>query len=223
MQTLKEFLTHNWFAKLFSIVLATMLWITISSEANSEIGIVIPLEYRNIPPQLEVIGDTTNTVEVRLRGPAALIKEILPRDISATVDLAGLPPGEKIVQLTPQHVRSPFGVEVVRVGPSQVRLNLERTTSKTLPVIVTLDGEAAPGFAVHESASVPASVEVQGPASRVQVIESVPTSPVRIGGKSASFSETVDLDLPDPMVRLQYLSPVEVHVTILPIQQRGPN
>ncbi len=229
MQMLKEFLTHNWLAKLFSIVLATMLWITVSSEANSEIGMVIPLEYRNIPPQLEVIGDTTNTVEVRLRGPAALIKEISPRDISATVDLTGLKPGEKIVQLTPQHVRSPFGVEVVRIGPSQIRLNLERTISKTLPVIANLDGDPAPGFEVHETTVSPASVEVQGPESRVQAIESVPTAVLRIGGKNAGFTQAVDLDLPDPMVRLQYLSPVEVHVAIQPIhspqppQQRGPN
>ena len=103
-----------------------VLWVSISTQANSEIGIVIPLEYRNIPSQLEAIGVTTNTVEVRLRGPAALIREISPRDISATVDLSGLRSGEKIVNLTPQNVRSPFGVDIVRVSPSQVKLNLER-------------------------------------------------------------------------------------------------
>src|SRR4051812_12228306 len=130
MQTPKEFLTRNWFAKLFSIVLAALLWMTISRQANSEIGIALPLEYRNIPSQLEVIGDTTNSVEVRLRGPAALIREISARDVSAIVDLASLRPGEKIVQLTPKNVRIPFGIEVVRVSPSQVKVNLEHTISK---------------------------------------------------------------------------------------------
>ena len=200
MRTLKEFLTRNWFAKLFSLVLATMLWITISSEANSEIGILIPLEYRNIPAQLEVTGDTTNTVEVRLRGPATLIREISPQDVSATVDLGGLRAGEKIVQLTPQNIRSPFGIEVVRVNPSQVRLTLESTMSKTIPVVVQLLGEPPAGFEVVDTTAVPPLVEVQGPSSKVQAMESVPTAIVRVSGKKASFTQNVDLDLPDPMV-----------------------
>src|ERR1700757_2818763 len=122
MQMLKEFLTHNWLTKLFSLALATLLWIAIAGQANSEVGMTIPLEYRNIPSKLEVVGDATNSVEVRLRGSAALIREISSRDVSATLDLTAVRPGEKIVQLTYQNVKVPFGVEVVRVNPSQVRL-----------------------------------------------------------------------------------------------------
>src|SRR5215472_15673347 len=136
MQVLKEFLTHNWLTKLVSLALATMLWIAISGQANSEIGMSIPLEYRNIPSQMEVVGDATNAVEVRLRGSSTLIREISPNDVSAMLDLSGVRPGEKIVQLTYQNVRVPFGVEVVRVSPSQVRLSLEHTVSKTVPVAV---------------------------------------------------------------------------------------
>jgi len=150
MRIPREFLTRNWFAKLFSVVLATMLWITISGEANSEIGIIVPLEYRNVPHLLEITGDTTNSVEVRLRGPGTLIKAISPQDISATVDLGGIRPGEKIVQLTQRNVRVPFGVDIVRVNPAQIRLNLERTLSKTIPVLVKISGEPLPGFKVRE-------------------------------------------------------------------------
>jgi YbbR domain-containing protein len=218
MHALKNFLTHHWFAKLFSMVLATMLWITISSEANSEIGIVVPLEYRNVPAQLEITGDTTNTVEVRLRGPAALIKEVSLKNISAIVDLSKLPEGEKIVQLTQHNMRVPFGIEVVRVNPAQIRLNLEVTMSKKIPVTVRLEGEAAHGVEVVGTNVEPATVEVQGPESKVRSLQAVPTAIVKIDGKKESFSQSVDLDLPDPMVRLQYLSPVQVHVTI---RERG--
>src|SRR5215475_3680822 len=110
MQILKEFLTHNWLTKLFALALATMLWIAISGQENSEIGMAIPLEYRNIPSRLEVVGDATNSVEVRLRGASALLREISSRDVSAILDLNGVRPGEKIVQLTYQNVKVPFGV-----------------------------------------------------------------------------------------------------------------
>src|SRR5215831_11070144 len=93
IRMLKEFLTHNWLTKLFSLALATMLWIAIAGQANSEIGMNIPLEYRNIPSRLEVVGDATDSVEVRLRGSSTLIREISAKDVTATVDLSGVRPG----------------------------------------------------------------------------------------------------------------------------------
>jgi YbbR domain-containing protein len=218
MQTLKEFLTRNWIAKLFSVVLATLLWLTISTQANSEIGIVIPLEYRNIPAQLEVIGDTTNSVEVRLRGPSRLIREISPSDISATVDLGGQHAGERIVNLTPQNVKAPFGVDIVRVSPSQVKLNLEHTLIKTVPVEVRIEGEPDPAYAIEKVTVTPQDVEIEGPESKVRSLESVPTAAIKVTGMKSSFSGPVDLDLPDPMLRLQYLSPVQVNIEI---KERG--
>ncbi len=214
MQQLRQFITHNWFAKLFSILLASLLWITISTQANSEIGINIPLEYRNIPSQLEVTGDTTDNIEVRLRGPAALLREIAPRDISATVDLGGVRPGEKIVQLTPKNVKLPFGVDVVRVSPSQVRLNLEQTMLKAVPVQVRMDNDVPPEYLVDSITVTPAYVEIQGPESKVRGVDAVPTALLSLKGRKASFNVACDLDSPDPMIRLQQVSSVDVHVTI---------
>jgi YbbR domain-containing protein len=225
MQWLKRFLTHNWLAKLFSVVLASLLWITISTPANSEIGISIPLEYRNIPSNLEVTGDTTNNVEVRLRGPVVLIREIAPRDISAIVDLAGVMPGEKIVQLTAKNVKLPFGIDVVRVSPAQVRLSLEQTMSKRVPVAVRLTGEPAAGLVVGHVSVSPDRIEIEGPESRVRAVAEVPTALINVSGRRTSFTMVADLDSPDAMVRLQQTSVVEVHVTVRdgtsPEPQRG--
>src|SRR4051794_40589969 len=220
MQTLKEFLTHNWLTKLFSLAVATMLWIAIAGQTNSEIGMNIPVEYRNIPSRLEVVGDTTNTVEVRLRGSSALIREISPKDVSATLDLAGVRPGEKIVQLTFQNVKAPFGVDVVRVNPSQVRLNLENTVSKTVPVVVQLEGDPAAGFELGNVSVSPSSVEVEGPESKMRTLETMPTAAVEVEGRRTNFAGAVDLDLPDPMLRLHYLSPVDVHIDVRAVKRR---
>ena len=221
MQTLKEFLTHNWLTKLFSLAVATMLWVAIAGQQNSEIGMTIPLEYRNIPSKLEVVGDTTNSVEVRLRGSSALIREISSRDVSATLDLAGVHPGEKIEQLTYQNVKVPFGVDVVRVNPSQIRLNLENTVSKTVPVVVQVEGEPAAGFETGAVTVNPGSVEVEGPESKMRTLETMPTAAVNVDDRKTTFSGPVDLDLPDPMLRLHYLSPVDVRVDIHAAKRRG--
>ena len=47
--------------------------------------------------------------------------------------------------LSPQNVQAPFGAEVIRVNPSSVRFNLERTMTKIVPVVPTIVGTAGRG------------------------------------------------------------------------------
>src|SRR6516225_9186670 len=174
MQSLRHLLTHNWHFKIVSLVLAAMLWMAVANQASSEIGLEVPLEYRNIPPQLEITGDMTNTVQVRLRGSSNVIKDITARDVSTTIDLAKMLGGEKIVPLSPQNVQAPFGAEVIRVNPSSVRFNLERTVAKTIPVAPMTIGQLPDGFEARISVS-PATVEIEGPESRVNTLSSIAT------------------------------------------------
>jgi len=97
----------NWHLKLFSLILATALWAVIAKESTSEIIFDVPVEYQNVPPDTEVIGDTAKKVEVRLRGPSSLIREISEKDISTVIDLDRMPlNGETTVPLNAQHVHA---------------------------------------------------------------------------------------------------------------------
>ena len=106
MRLLRDWVLHNWFLKVFSLLLATMLWMTIASPTSAEIGLEVPLEYRNIPPQMEITGDTTNTVQVRVRGSVNVIKGVSSKEVSTTIDLGAMKVGEKIIPLTPQNVQA---------------------------------------------------------------------------------------------------------------------
>ena len=214
MHSLKHWITHNWFLKIFSLVLATMLWITVASETSSEIGLEVPLEYRNIPAQFEITGDTTNTVEVRLRGSPNLIKEVTPKEVSTNIDLSSMKPGEIVFPLTSQNVQAPFGAEVVRVNPSRVRINLERTISKMVPVVPTIQGQPARGFEVGKVLLNPNRIRVEGPESRVNHLDSVSTRPILVDGKRANILQSSDLDVPDPQVRLQRPATINIRVEI---------
>ncbi len=214
MHSLKHWITQNWFLKIFSLVLATMLWITVASETSSEIGLEVPLEYRNIPAQFEITGDTTNTVEVRLRGSPNLIKEVTPKEVSTNIDLSSMKPGEIVFPLTSQNVQAPFGAEVVRVNPSRVRINLERTISKMVPVVPTIQGQPARGFEVGKVLLNPNRIGVEGPESRVNHLDSVSTRPILVDGKRANILQSSDLDVPDPQVRLQRPATINIRVEI---------
>ena len=216
MRPVRYWITHNWLLKLFSIFLAFMLWMIVATEASSEVGMEVPLEYRNIPSQLEITGDTTNAVQVRLRGSANVIRQISAKDVSTTIDLSKMRPGDKIVPLSPQNVQAPFGAEVIRVNPSSVRFNLERTMTKSVPVVPTIAGQPSDGFEIGKVLVNPGKVDVEGPESRVIGLESIATVPIRLDRRQSQVQQSADLDVPDPQIRLSHPGPVSVQVEIRP-------
>jgi len=205
---------HNWYLKLIAIGLAVMLWALVATETSSEIGLEVPVEYRNIPAQLEISGDTTNVVQVRLRGLSNVIRDISAKDVSTTIDMSKMRPGDRIVPLSPQNVQAPFGAEVIRVNPSSVRFNLERTMTKTVPVIATILGQPLDGFEAAKVTIDPNKVQIEGPESRVMTLNSIATVPIRLDRRESRVEQSADLDVPDPQIRLSHPGPVNVQVEI---------
>src|SRR5262245_52533957 len=128
-----RFLSDNLALKLVSLVLAGLLWFVIAGETTSEMGVSVPLELQNFPKDLELTGDAVDSVEVRLRASPGIMHALGPGQISAQIDLSGSGEGERIIHLTADSVRVPFGVKVVKIAPSLITLNFERTLQKVVP------------------------------------------------------------------------------------------
>src|SRR5262249_30889700 len=150
----------------------------------------------------------------RLRGSPNVVRDISPKNVSTTIDLSNMRPGEKIVPLSPQNVQAPFGAEVIRVNPSSVRFNLERTLAKTVPVVPTILGQPANGFEFGAFRLSPNKVDSEGRPSRKSPPSSLPTIPIRLDRRQPQIAQTADLDVPDPQIRLQRPAPVVIRVEI---------
>jgi YbbR domain-containing protein len=212
---LRELILSNWHLKIFSLVLATGLWAVLAQESTSEIIFDVPVEYQNVPPDTEVIGDATKVVEVRLRGPSSLIREISAKDVSTAVDLNQMPlNGDTTVPLNAQHVHAPFGVEVIRVTPPRVRVSLEPSDSKVLHVLPATVGHVAPGYELETILVKPDQVRAEGPASHIRALDNVMTTQIDLSGKKSTMIQTVDLDLADALVRFPETTPIRVEVKI---------
>jgi YbbR domain-containing protein len=188
--------------KAVSLGLAGLLWFVIAGEKTSEMGISAALELQNFPKDLEVTGEPVDSVEVRLRASPGIIQRIGPGDVSAQIDLAGLAEGVHIIHLTDKSVRMPFGVKVVKITPSILTLNLERTLQKVVPVRPRLVGSPAAGFEVGEVKAEPSQVRIAGPRTRVQEMESAFTEPLSIEGAQSNVSDVVNMGLDDPLLRV---------------------
>jgi YbbR domain-containing protein len=206
--------------KAVSLALAGLLWFAIAGEKTSEMGISVPVELQNVPKDLELTGDTVNSVEVRLRASPGIIQRLGPGEVSARLDLKGASEGERIIHLTNDAIRVPFGIQVVSISPSMITLSFERSLQKRVPVRPRMVGRPAPGFEVSEITSEPAEVSITGPKSRVQEVESAFTEPVSVEAAQASVSDSVSLGIEDPMLRILDRSRVQVTAKVRPAQER---
>lgn len=212
---MRELLRHNWHLKLISLGLATALWAQVARTPTSETGVSVPLLYQNIPPQTEAYGDATNRVEVRLRGPSSLLRALSAQDVSLSIDMRSMAMGqEKILPLTADLVHAPFGVEVVRVNPARVRLTVEPTARKAVRVFPLLNGPPKSGFEIEKTTIAPGMVDIEGPESHVRAVDSITTTPISLKDKDASFTETADLDIQDPVIRVPKATSVKVEIRI---------
>jgi len=206
--------------RLASVVLAAGLWFVISGKQSAERGVSVPVELRNVPRDLELTGDPVNAVDVRLRASPGLIDSLETGKLLATIDLAGASEGERIVHLTTAQIQVPFGFRVVKITPSLLTLNLERTLRKQVPVRPRVIGRPAAGFEIEGVLSDPGEVRVAGPRSRVREIESAFTEPVSVEGARAGVSETVGVGLEDPLLRLEGGNRVRVTARVREAEER---
>ena len=212
---MKDLLLHNWHLKLVSLILATALWAAVARRPSSEIGFTAALEYQNIPPRTEVMGDITDRVQVRLRGSSSLLRTLTAQDVILPVDVESFPIGqEKVIPLRPDMVQAPLGVEVVRVYPSQVRVLIAPTTTKRVKVIPALEGRPESGFVVDKTTTTPDMLDIEGPANHLSSLDRIPSTAIPLAGKRSTFRQYVDLDIADPVIRVVNPSPIIVEVVI---------
>ena len=207
--------------KFLSGAVAVLLWLAVAGEETVERGLRIPLELQQFPQNLELQTEPPANVDVRVRGSSAVLSRLGTGDVIAVIDLHGATPGRRLFRVTPEQVRVPFGVEVVQVNPASVALVFERSASKVVPVVPSVDGRPPAGFLVGAVSVEPSQVEIVGPESAVRRATEAITESVTIGEARSTLTETVAVGLQDPSLRVKLPRPATVTVPIVqaPVQR----
>jgi YbbR domain-containing protein len=211
--------------KLTSVGLAVLLWLTVSGEETVERGLRVPLELQQFPGGLEIQGETPSTVDVRVRGTSGALSRVAAGDVVAVLDLRAARPGNRLFPLTPELVRTPFGVEVVQVAPSTVALSFETSMTREVPVVASTEGQPAPGYVIGQISVSPDRVEIVGPESSVKRAREALTETVSVADFRQSETVAVTIGLNDPAIRLkaQRTAAVSVQVLAGPVERTVRN
>ncbi len=202
--------------KIVALALATLLWLSVAGEHVVERIMRVPLEFRNIGAELEVVGDPPATVDVRLRGSSGLLSRLEGTDVVAVIDLGTARPGSRLFHIRADEVRAPYGVEVAQVVPGTLAIELEKSATRIVPVVPPLEGEPAPGYVVGRITSDPPTVEIRGPESRLRRLAEAITEPVAVAGSRERVRDVVTVGVADAALRLVEPKSATVTVEVLP-------
>lgn len=207
---------RNFWLKLLAVLIAAGLWFTVAGEHIVERSLRVPLEFRNVPGGMEIVGDPPATVDVRLRGSSGILSRLEPGEVVVILDLQHARRGMRLFHFQTDAVDRPYGLEVVQIQPPTLSLDLQPTATRTVPVVPAVDGEPAPGYRVRAVRSDPATVEIQGPEDHVKQTDEATTEPVPIGGATSYVRDVVTIGVVRSTVRLRQPQTARVTVEIVP-------
>lgn len=197
----RKIFLEDWGLKLIALVITLALWFGVT-------GLSTPTTKRfNIPLNLsisssaQIVNEPLQEVEIEVSGDKRKIEQINRSNLAASLDLTDVAPGDRVILLSPESVFVPLpqGVKLVEVAPSRIAVNLEEVEEKELEITTETVGEPASGFEVYNTAVLPPSVRVRGPASIVRILEYVQTDKIDLTGKKEDFTaKQVPVVAPNP-------------------------
>lgn len=212
MNVLRRYVFHNFGIKVLSLVIAVLLWWAVARDPRVELAVTVPIEFHHVPPDLEISSEKIPQAEIRVRGPARMVRELSQADVHPIIDLEGATPGERTFDLTSREISLPHDVEVVQIVPTQFRVSFDRRTSREVEVRPRVIGTFASGFRISEAITDPKTITIIGPERRVEAIDNAITDPVDASGVMGRATFTTNAYIADPMVRVAKPGPIRVTV-----------
>ncbi len=204
MRFFRDIFTRNRGPKLLAFFLALLIWLILIPEEKtySDRTLTVPLETRNVPPDMELVEKPTATIEVTVRARNRLLNELTASGISARLDLGRATVYQDIYPLNGSMITVPLGAEVVGISPTMVRLKLEKTKQMDLEIVPMIVGKVGEGLRITRIEVTPPRVPVKGPESKIRTRDKVSTSPVDVSNLTQSTTVEADIILPRADLRL---------------------
>src|SRR5580692_11977055 len=119
---------ENFGWKLLSLAAAATIWAMVATEPELSTFASAPVEYKNLPNDLEIGSNPVTSVLLELRGPSGQLGGAGEASLHPQVilDMSAAVPGERTFTVGDGAVKLPRGVRLVRAVPSEVRLDFER-------------------------------------------------------------------------------------------------
>ncbi|GEM_PF-3564485 len=200
-EIIKKIFLEDWKGKLFSLFLAFIIWLLISLGEWSvyEVKITIPVNFKDLSHNITVFSASTNNIELSMKVPKKLEQDLKRTSPELNISLSQFKAGQIIVPVSRKDISNvPKGVEISRINPSSIVLNLDKLVEKFVPVEPVIKGKEEMDKIVVD----PKRVRVLCPSALLPLLKTIPTEPVDIYELRKKKEISTSLLLPDPRLIL---------------------
>lgn len=198
---LRKVFLEDWALKLIALVITLALWFIVTGLSTPTTKrLTIPLNL-NIASSAQVTNQPLEVVDIEISGDKRKVEQLNKGELSASIDLTDVQPGDRVIPLTPEtvYVPLPQGIKLTEVQPSRIAVKLELVMEKDVEVRADVIGVPAAGFEVYQTQVMPPKIRVRGPASIVSTLGYVQTERIDITGRREDLAaKQVAVTSPDP-------------------------
>jgi YbbR domain-containing protein len=201
---------------LLSVAIAMVLWGMAQGTSSVDRGVDIPIVFDEVPDDLVIVGQTVDTVNLRVLGSRAALRNVSSERLEYRVDVAGAKPGHAVYEVDSSLIELPRGVRAVSRSPAAIEVDFERRGRKAVRVRPEVVGEPELGFVVARVEADPPHIWIAGAARDVLRVNEVATEAIDVAGLQAPIERKVRLAFGSEHMWPEQDGPVTVRIAIEP-------
>ncbi len=191
IKKLKSIFLENLGLKLFSLLIALLLWLFVMGA--EDITTTARVKLVLISPEDKVmVSDVPDKINITVSGPWAAVKGWNADNHVVRLDLTSLELGPTVIYLEESKLNLPSGLTLQRVNPSEFTINFAKKSSKKVKVVPVWRGRPKYGFKVVEASVDPNEITIEGGESDLVIVDEVLTEEVDVEGKASTFAVAVN-------------------------------
>ncbi|MFQ5486778.1 MAG: diadenylate cyclase, partial [Desulfobacterales bacterium] len=120
---------HRWPIKIGTLILVSLVWLLLAGQQNFEVTISVPLELKNIPVNIEILGATNPQVQITVRGLRKDASTLNKTEVHAGIDISSAKSGSQSFRITRNQIVLPTDrLHVVEIVPSILKFEFQEKT-----------------------------------------------------------------------------------------------
>lgn len=181
---------EDWAMKLTALVITLGLWFGVTGRTTSTTRqLKVPLDL-SISSNAEITNSPLQELDIFITGDKRRLDELKKAELVASLDLTEVPPGDRLISLTPEtvSVNIPEGIKVDTILQTRIFVRLEAVEEKDVDVKAHTVGSPAEGYEIYNIAVIPQNIRVRGPASFIRALDFIETDKIDLSGKTNDFA-----------------------------------
>ncbi len=120
------FFINRWPVKVGTLLLVCVMWLLLAGQQDFEATINVPLNFGNIPQEMELIEPDDTHVQIMVRGLRKDASTLNEKNVSIDIDLAIARLGRRTFTISRDQIKLPHDrVDVVSINPPQIKLRFK--------------------------------------------------------------------------------------------------